>query len=282
MLGSLLAELYHQQNDRRLLSLLLSKERTVVAKEKVLELLSSRVYAFALSRRWKLLSKEYLDIAMQRVAQGFLSEGCQVANYNLVKTADLEHFYSRKHHRAVAGLVGTADEEEGVVHLLALIGMAARFPQIRTEWVGEHLHTRVFKFGQLYPRNVKITGNLCFALSALTFEENSACLDIIKQTDLMNALLGSMRAEPSHLAVAQYGSLFLGNLSFSRCFEANAEVPVGNVVDVLKLIFEANLVSDNLSPYKHLLKALGNMSLIPECSAMMLVDSFCQNMAQFA
>ena len=54
--------------------------------------------------------------------------------------------------------------------------MAARYPQIRSEWVAKKLHLKILRIIQLYGKNVKIIGNLAFALSALTFEENEACL----------------------------------------------------------------------------------------------------------
>jgi hypothetical protein len=77
------------ENHPSVLGLLLDKDKTVLSKEEVFELVSAYIPAFALSRRWKLLSREYLDIAMKRVTQGFLGEGCLVANHNLVKILDL-------------------------------------------------------------------------------------------------------------------------------------------------------------------------------------------------
>jgi hypothetical protein len=78
-----------------------------------------------------LVSREYLDIAMKRVKQGFLADGCHVATFNLVKTNDLEYFYSKNYHQIILELADSANLEEELIYLLSLIGMAARFPQIR-------------------------------------------------------------------------------------------------------------------------------------------------------
>jgi hypothetical protein len=96
--------------------------------------------------------------------------------------------------------------------------MAARFPQIKSEWVSQKLHLKIFKFIMLFPTSVKVIGNLSFAESALTFEENGACVDLVKRMEQMYLVLEGMLVEPTHLFISQYGSLFIGNLSFSKCF----------------------------------------------------------------
>lgn len=53
---------------------------------------------FCLSRRWKLIGKEWLDLAMLRFSEGFYADASQVAEHNLPRTADLEHFYTQKYH----------------------------------------------------------------------------------------------------------------------------------------------------------------------------------------
>ena len=70
--------------------------------------------------------------------------------------------------------------------------MAARFPQIKKEWVEQKLHLKIFKFISFYPKSIKVIGNLCFALSSLTFEENGACADIVKQTERIYLMLDSL------------------------------------------------------------------------------------------
>ena len=219
---------------------------------------------------------------MKRVKQGFVSEGCQVASYNLVKTNDLEHFFSSQFHNIVFELVETINVEEEVSHLLNLIGMAARFPKIRVEWLSKKLHVNILKFIKMFPNSIKVTGSLCFALSALTFEENDACVSVISQTELTYQLFDSILKDPANHSIAQYSSLFIGNLSFSKCFEIHPNFNLEKVIIVLKKLLEANLATDNFTPFKHLLKAFGNMSLLKGCSAMILNKEFCSNLVLFS
>ena len=97
------------------------------------------------------------------------------------------------------------------------------------------------KFIKLFPKRIKIVGNLTFALSALTFEENDACLDIIKQTELIYLILDGVLMDPGNHPIAQYTSLFVGNLSFSKCFELHPNFNLHKVIHALKRIFEVNL-----------------------------------------
>ncbi len=50
--------------------------KTLLTREQILELVSKYIPDFALKKREKLISKVYIDIAMQRVKQQFLADGC--------------------------------------------------------------------------------------------------------------------------------------------------------------------------------------------------------------
>ena len=78
---------------------------------------------------------------------------------------------------------------------------------------------------------------MSFALSAFTFEESEACLDIIKQTELTYMLLDGVLLDPGNHPIAQYTSLFVGNLSFSKCFELQPNFNLHKVIHALKRIF---------------------------------------------
>lgn len=109
--------------------------------------------------------------------------------------------------------------------------------------MSQKFHLKILRLLKLFPKSIKVIGNLAFALSALTFEENTACVDIVKQTELIYLMLDCMLLEPTNLSIAQHGSLFIGNLSFARSFDSCPGFDIGKVVHVLTVIFNANLQS---------------------------------------
>jgi hypothetical protein len=76
--------------------------------------------------------------------------------------------------------------------------MASRLPQIRSEWLSRNVHTLILEFVRFFPKSGKVIGNLAFALSALTFEESDACLDVIKKTELTYQLLDCTMADSTN------------------------------------------------------------------------------------
>jgi len=83
------------------LELLLEKDKTNLSREACYEIVSKHVDAFVLSDRWKFIGREWMDIAVPRMAQGFFASACQVVEYNLIEIEDLDYFYSKKYHEQV-------------------------------------------------------------------------------------------------------------------------------------------------------------------------------------
>jgi hypothetical protein len=67
LLGDLLSKLYSKNPNPKALTLLLDKDKTNLTKEQVYELIAENKDAFILVRRWKVQSREGLDIAMLRI-----------------------------------------------------------------------------------------------------------------------------------------------------------------------------------------------------------------------
>ena len=92
MLGYLLVKFYPGRPEklkslaRELIS---RKEKTYLSKESCYELLSKNPEAFGLAKRWKLSGREWLDMAVERLSEGFYGIASQIIEYNLPKNADL-------------------------------------------------------------------------------------------------------------------------------------------------------------------------------------------------
>jgi hypothetical protein len=52
-----MVQLYHRHQCEKIMALFLNNQKTILSKEQILELVTSHVSAFALSKRWKLLSR---------------------------------------------------------------------------------------------------------------------------------------------------------------------------------------------------------------------------------
>lgn len=74
------------------------KDKANLSRETCYELLSKHKEAFVLAQRWKLSGRDWLDLSVKRLREGFFASACQVIEYNLLKMADIEHFHSQKHH----------------------------------------------------------------------------------------------------------------------------------------------------------------------------------------
>lgn len=44
------------------------------------------------------MGKQWIDLAVIRLSQGFYAEASQVLEYNMMKTADMQYFYSKRYH----------------------------------------------------------------------------------------------------------------------------------------------------------------------------------------
>lgn len=128
-----------------------------------------------MAQRWKLLSRNWLDLAMVRLYEGFYADACQVAEYNLIKLSDIEYFYEKGYHSMVVNMIGSASKAEDAIYLLLLIGTSARLPKTKQFYLLNKVDARILHFLNQYSENMKIVANLSYALSALVYMEQQTC-----------------------------------------------------------------------------------------------------------
>ena len=63
--------------------------------------------------------------------QGYFADSCQVLEYNLVKIADIEYFYSKNYHEIVIKMEAKATSLEEMVYYMLLIGTSSRIQQVK-------------------------------------------------------------------------------------------------------------------------------------------------------
>ena len=185
------------EHDNLALDLLLDPTKTLLGREAVYDLVSSHVPAFVLVRRWRLHSREALELAMRRVNEGWVGDGCAVAQYNILTSSELTYFFNRKLYLAVPPLIAKVDRdlESEVAHYLSLVGTAAKAPEIRDEFVRQGLHRDILDFANPFPNSLKVIGNLCYALSSLSFQKEQARADIVSRSAEISIIFALMLKE---------------------------------------------------------------------------------------
>ena len=76
-----------------------------------------------------------MEIAIQRLAQGFFAYACQVIEYNLINVEDLDYFYEQKYQEDVVKNIYKVEDDEDATFYLLLIGTSSRLNDIKRYYI---------------------------------------------------------------------------------------------------------------------------------------------------
>jgi hypothetical protein len=171
------------------------------------------------------------------MGEGFYGIGSQIAEYNLPRSADLEYFYSKKFHEVTLACFPKVAEADDLAHFLVLVGTSARFPEIKKAFIREKLHIRVLQAATRFPDNLKLVGNLSYALSALAYVQPDVCLEVVRQKQEMTLLLAKYRTHWDNRPIVESGACLIANLAYSN-EEVKEQLRLLNCSEVFLAIFE--------------------------------------------
>lgn len=107
-------------------------------------------------------------------------------------------------------------DADDLAHFLVLIGTAARSPEAKKAFIKEKLHIRLLQAGARFPENLKLIGNLSYALSAMAYVQPDVCLEVVRQKNEMGALLSKYATHWDNRAIVESGACLIANLAYSN------------------------------------------------------------------
>lgn len=109
-----------------------------------------------------------------------MENGCEIAEYNLVKSTDISYFEGKKYHQLVAALLLKVQEKNEALYYLLLVGTSARLTEIKTFYIANKLHSSLLDFVNKpdWLQDKRISANLSYALSSLVYTQNHIAIEV--------------------------------------------------------------------------------------------------------
>lgn len=122
--------------------------------------------------------------------------------------------------------------------------------------------------------DTKVLANVSYALSSLAYMEAEVCVEVTGMGQEMKALLAGYEKMRTEKAVVEAGACLVANLAYSN-EQVKETLRQMDVCPVLMRIFTTTLQKPDISTFKQIFRAFGNLSLSKAFTQQLVDLHFC-------
>lgn len=153
------------------------------------------------------------------------------------------------------------------IYYLLLVGTSARLLDIKTTYIKEKMHIKMLEMinKPLWANDKHIVANISYALSSLVYTQNHIAIDVVQKKQEILKLFDAYKNHfARHKIVVESGCSLISNLCYSN--KECKEILFNYGIDAVLIAFMyQNLEKPEVSTYKQVMRAMGNLSLHKPC-----------------